>query len=50
MFFNFNIVVESVDDIPVTKEQIAADIEYDTERKYPLTGILSYIMIAINNT
>ena len=29
---NFNIVDESIDDIPVTKEQVAAEIVYDIEK------------------
>ena len=50
MVFNFNIIDESVDDTPVTKEQIAAEIEYDTERKFPLSSQLSYITVQILNT
>ena len=30
--FNFNIVDESINDVPVTEEQVAAEIDYDIEK------------------
>ena len=37
MLFNFNIIDESIDDVPVTKEQVAAEIKYDIDKK-PITS------------
>ena len=34
MLFNFNIIDEGIDDTPVTKEQTAAQVDYDIKRDY----------------
>ena len=45
MLFNFNIIDESVDDVPVTKKQVAAQMNYDINKK-PITS-LNWFLCAI---
>lgn len=45
--FNFNIVDGSVNDVPVTKEQVAAEIVYDIE-KVPDNLGLNYIVVNLD--
>ena len=44
MFFNFNIIDESVDDVLATKEQIMAAINYDTSEEFDI-GLINWITI-----
>ena len=44
MKLNFNIVDESINDIPVTEEQIAAQIIYNTDEKVDIKS-LQYILV-----
>ena len=48
MLFNFNIVDESIDDVPVTKEQVAAEIDYDINEKVDIRS-LNYINVQITD-
>lgn len=42
MLFNFNIVDESMDDVPATKEQVAAEINYDISLPIPKRKLLIF--------
>jgi len=44
---NFNIVDESIDDLPATEDQVAAEINYDIDKK-PITA-LQWIFYTITN-
>lgn len=47
MKFNFNIVDESIGDTPATEEQIAAEINYDVDKK-PITSFY-WLLCAISS-
>ena len=47
MLFNFNIVDEGINDIPVTEEQVTADIDYDVEKNSTISG-LDWIVVNLD--
>ena len=48
MLFNFNIIDEGIDDTPVTKEQTAAQVDYDIKRDYPVKANINWFNVISN--